>query len=97
MPNIFTAACIQNNASNDMEKTLKTAEKLFRDAASSGADLITLPEFFSCLSIEKSGLNTNPHTEDERCIKPSAMLVWTNRHFQPATKHKRGPNEPPLR
>ncbi len=66
-----------------MEKTLKTAEKLFRDAASSGADLITLPEFFSCLSIEKSGLNTNPHTEDEHpALKRFQMLseelkVWT--------------------
>ncbi len=65
MNETFNAACIQNCASIDAEKTCNRAEELIREAASMGADLICTPEFFSCLDTQISGLNTNPHPEEK--------------------------------
>ena len=63
MTNSLIVACVQNCGSIDANATTERAEELIREAASSGANLICTPEFFSCLDTQLSGLNTNPHTE----------------------------------
>jgi len=40
----FKAACVQVNASNDMDQNIQTACEMVRDAHSQGAELICLPE-----------------------------------------------------
>ena len=74
MENTFHAACVQNDASANITENLSRSEELVRECAAAGADLITLPEFFSCLDIQKEGLITKPHSE-----KSHPAL----KHFQP--------------
>jgi len=45
-------AAIQMSSSPNKEENLDTAERLMRSAASSGADLIALPELWSCHGLE---------------------------------------------
>jgi predicted amidohydrolase len=40
----FTVACVQVNASNDMDANLKIVSQYIRDAAANGASLVLLPE-----------------------------------------------------
>ncbi len=61
----FSVSCIQNCASVDLQKSIRDAEELTREAHSGGADFICLPEFFSCLNIDENGLNTAPHAEKD--------------------------------
>ncbi len=44
----FTAACIQNEAVADMDASIEAATALVRAARGAGAELICLPEYFSC-------------------------------------------------
>ena len=46
------AAAIQMSSTPDKDENLETAERLIRAAASSGADPIALPEFWSCHGAE---------------------------------------------
>jgi predicted amidohydrolase len=59
----FTAACIQNCASKDREATVADAAARVREAAER-AQLVCLPEFFSCLTLENRRLFADPHPED---------------------------------
>ena len=59
----FTAACVQNCASEDREATVADALARVREAAKK-AQLICLPEFFSCLTLKNRKLFTDPHAED---------------------------------
>ncbi|MEN9727521.1 MAG: hypothetical protein RL434_1887 [Pseudomonadota bacterium] len=45
----FKVACVQNCAEDDLDRNLADAEMLCREAARAGAELICLPENFSCL------------------------------------------------
>ena len=47
MPNKFTAACIQNNASPDIDENIEICLALAKRASSEGAQLIATPEYFS--------------------------------------------------
>ncbi len=47
------AAAIQMSSTPDREENKKTAERLIREAASAGADLVSLPELWSCHGLEK--------------------------------------------
>jgi len=49
MSNAFTVACIQNCAEDDVALNLETSSRLVRQAAADGAQLICLPENFTCL------------------------------------------------
>ncbi|MGE4562704.1 MAG: carbon-nitrogen hydrolase family protein [Rhodospirillales bacterium] len=51
MPQTFRTACVQNCAGPDMAANIAEAERLAIQAATDGADLICLPEFFSCLDV----------------------------------------------
>ena len=48
----ITAAAIQMSSTLDKGETLDTAERLIRSAVYSGADLIALPELWSCHGLE---------------------------------------------
>jgi predicted amidohydrolase len=49
----ITAAAIQMSSTPDKEENLHTAERLIRSAVASGADLVALPELWSCHGLEK--------------------------------------------
>src|SRR5918996_6383118 len=49
MTDRFTVACIQNCADTDLHSNMEEATTLVRDARREGADLICLPEYFSCI------------------------------------------------
>lgn len=61
----FNVACIQNCASDNLDATISDAAALTRDAHIAGAELICLPEFFSFLNLDESGLNVAPFPESE--------------------------------
>jgi predicted amidohydrolase len=52
MTNIFTVACVQNTAGPAMETNLVEVAELVRHAKTKGAELVCLPEFFSCLEVK---------------------------------------------
>jgi predicted amidohydrolase len=58
----FTVACVQNCATRDREATVADAAARVREAAGR-AQLVCLPEFFSCLSLENRQLFADPHVE----------------------------------
>lgn len=49
----ITAAAIQMSSTPHKEENLESAERLIRAAASSGADLVALPELWTCHGLEK--------------------------------------------
>ena len=55
MSDSFTVACVQNCAGADMDANLARGETLVRQAGDAGADLICLPEYFSCLDLGPGG------------------------------------------
>lgn len=61
----FNIACIQNCATANLEETVRDAVNLTREAHSAGAKLICLPEFFSYLHLDDSGLEVAPFWEHE--------------------------------
>ncbi len=79
----FKAALIQNCPDNDMAATVARAEELTRDAASQGANLAVLPEFFSYYHIDEEGIHTHPVPQDEHPALASfkalakELKLWT--------------------
>lgn len=63
MNTTFVAACIQNSAGADMDRNLEQASELVLDAARQGAQLILLPEYFSCLDVQKTTFHVGPYAE----------------------------------
>jgi predicted amidohydrolase len=49
----ITAAAIQMSSTPNKEENLETAERLIRAAASSGAELVALPELWNCHGLQK--------------------------------------------
>ena len=49
----ITAAAIQMSSTPEKEENLETAERLIRSAVASGAELVALPELWSCHGLEK--------------------------------------------
>lgn len=60
----FKVALVQNCAGADMDANIAECSDLTRQAHQQGADLICLPEMFSCLYSSESGLEVGPHPED---------------------------------
>jgi len=50
----LTVAAIQMSSTPNKDENLATAERLIQAAASSGADLVALPELWSCHGLEKA-------------------------------------------
>ena len=63
MTSTFTAACIQNEGFADMDASVAAASALARAARAAGAELICLPEYFSCYKPEETGAVVGPHAE----------------------------------
>ena len=59
----FTAACIQNEAVADMDASIAAATDLVRAARGAGAELICLPEYFSCYKAEADAVMVGPRAE----------------------------------
>ncbi len=60
----FKVSCIQNCASSDIEESLRDAQELTRQAKCEDAQLICLPEFFSCLDLDSDGLHVGFYREE---------------------------------
>jgi predicted amidohydrolase len=77
----FTVSCVQNCASEDREATVADAVARVREAAQR-AQLVCLPEFFSCLTLKNRQLFADPHSEDAHPVLKSfrelaaALDVW---------------------
>jgi predicted amidohydrolase len=59
----FTAACIQNEGLADMGASVAAASELVRAARGDGAELICLPEYFSCYRPAADAAIVGPHAE----------------------------------
>lgn len=64
----FKVACIQNCARPDVGKNLDEADELVRAAHRAGADLVCLPEFFSCLELTRQGFQVGTMPEAEHPV-----------------------------
>ena len=65
MSTTFKAACVQNRASSDMRASIAECDDLLTQAHAQGADLITLPEFLSCLDLQDRKLEVGILPEDQ--------------------------------
>ncbi len=61
----FKVACVQNCATSDIGASVEDAAQLTRQAHDEGAQLICLPEFFSCLDLNSKGLRVGFHREED--------------------------------
>lgn len=84
MTDTFKIALVQTSAQADMHETLGRAEKMARDAAAQGADMLQFAEFFSCYHVDAKGIHTGPLPEESHpAIVQFAQLakelkVWIN-------------------
>jgi predicted amidohydrolase len=60
----FKVACVQNCAGPEIEPNLKDTATLCREAAGEGAQLICLPEYFSCLDLKDNMVLGQPFPEE---------------------------------
>jgi predicted amidohydrolase len=60
----FKVALVQNRASADMDANIAECSVLVRQAHDGGADLICLPEMFSCLHSSDGTLNVGAHPQE---------------------------------
>lgn len=61
----FKVALVQNRACADMDANVAECSELVREAHDQGADLICLPEFFSCLASVDGAMEVGAYPEDE--------------------------------
>ncbi len=71
----FTAACIQNEAGPDMGASIAAASDLVRAARADGAELICLPEYFSCLKADDTTFAVGAHPEAEHPALPHSQAL----------------------
>ncbi len=67
----FVAACIQNNATPDVDFNIATTLRLAKEAAEAGADLICTPEYFSGLRTENGLFHPAAFAEAEHPALPA--------------------------
>ena len=67
----FVAACIQNNATPDVDFNIETTLRLAREAAEAGAGLICTPEYFSGLRTENGLFHPAAFAEAEHPVLPA--------------------------
>ena len=67
----FIAACIQNNATPDVDFNIATTLRLAKEAADAGADLICTPEYFSGLRTENGLFHPAAFAEAEHPVLPA--------------------------
>jgi predicted amidohydrolase len=64
MAQSFKVALVQNRALADMDANIAECSALVRDAHEQGADLICLPEMFSCLHVSDRTLTVGAYPEE---------------------------------
>ncbi len=64
MAECFKVALVQNRAGADIQANIAECSDLVRRAHDQGADLICLPELFSCFYSSEGTLDVGPHPED---------------------------------
>ncbi len=67
----FVAACVQNNASPDVNENVDTCLELSRQAAREGAEFIALPEYFSGLRTEDFRIIPTAFAEEDHPALPA--------------------------
>ena len=78
----FVAACVQNNATPDVDLNIETVLRLAREAVQAGAGLICTPEYFSGLRTENGLFHPAAFPEAEHPVLPAfaaaarAWKVW---------------------
>ncbi len=78
MPDRIRIACVQMTSRADKAANLEAAERLVAQAASTGADLIVLPEKWN--AIGDSALNHAAAEPLEGGESVAAMSEWARRH-----------------
>ena len=73
MAECFKVALVQNRAGADIQANIAECSDLVRRAHDQGADLICLPEMFSCFYFSEDTLDVGPHPED----RPPALLHFS--------------------
>ena len=61
----FTAACVQINASNDLDKNLASLGTMIREARDMGADFITTPECAAMIEVGRKNIRSKSFVENE--------------------------------
>mgnify|MGYP003313403008 CR=1 FL=1 len=61
----FTAACVQINASNDLDKNLASLGTMIREARDMGADFITTPECAAMIEVGRKNIRHKSFVENE--------------------------------
>ena len=61
----FTAACVQINASNDLDKNLASLGTMIREARDLGADFITTPECATMIEVGRKNIRAKSFVENE--------------------------------
>ena len=76
----FIVACIQNCAGSNVTTNLNQCDTFAREAKANGADLVLLPEYFSCLEVAGGSFKLDPHPEDEHpaLIRFTALAAELN-------------------
>ena len=64
MSSSFRAGLVQTSAQADMTATLESAVSQCRQAVEKRADIMVLPEFFSCYHVDETGIHTGVHPEE---------------------------------
>lgn len=67
----LVAACIQNNATPDVDENIETCLRLAKQAAGDGANFIATPEYFSGLETENGLFKPAAFTESEHPVIPA--------------------------
>ncbi|MEF8833821.1 MAG: carbon-nitrogen hydrolase family protein [Halofilum sp. (in: g-proteobacteria)] len=70
MSETLRVACVQNCAGPDMADNIERAAAQVREARGQGAELIALPEHFTCLDIGRGGVETGALPTDEHPALP---------------------------
>ncbi len=84
MSHTFKVALVQNCAGASLDLNLEDVDDLVRGARAKGADLICLPEYFSCLDVSESGFELGAHAEQSHPALPflralaKELKVWLN-------------------
>lgn len=60
----FTAACVQINASNDLDENIASLGKMIREARAGGADFITTPECAALIEVGRDNIRAKAFVED---------------------------------
>ena len=87
----FKVACVQNCAGPEIEPNLDETAALSRQAAGEGAELICLPEYFSCLDLKNNLILGQPFPEEPydqlRLAICAVFRSWNGRRARDYRRH----------